>query len=186
MDGGSSGDPPDFMAQQDECQGPAPTDGAGPWSGTCAPVKAGRAALGWFVLLLVACNSPGAAQGSPVAGMVNPVVGAGLAGTVSVEILELVETPGGLEYEPRSTLSRADDVAALVTALDMDLPLQPSSRCIPRYRLRFRLADGRAEEFDYFCEDGQAFLGGSQAFWNLQQVTPPQGFQELMRGHVTR
>jgi hypothetical protein len=74
----------------------------------------------------------------------------------------------------------------LVAALDVDLPLQPTARCIPRYRLRFRLADGRAEEFVYSCEDGQAFLGGSQAFWNLQQVTPPKRFQELMRGHVTR
>jgi hypothetical protein len=118
--------------------------------------------------------------------MVNPVVEARLAGTVSVEILELVESQGAPEYELLLTLSRAEDVGPLVAALDVDLLLQPTARCIPRYRLRFRLADGRTEEFVYSCEDGQAFLGGSQAFWNLQQVTPPQGFQELMRVNVTR
>ena len=121
-----------------------------------------------------------------MAGRVNPTIEAGLAGTVSVEILELVESQAEPKYELRLTLSRAQEVAALVAELDVDLPLQPTARCIPRYRLRFRLTDGRSEEFLYSCEDGQAFLGGSQAFWRLQQVTPPQGFQELMRVHATR
>jgi len=186
MDGGSSGDPPDFMAQQDECLGPAPTDGAGPRPGFSAQVMWGPGALGCFVLLLAGCQSLGAEQDSSVAGRVNPTIEAGLAGTVSVEILELVESQAGPEYELRLTLSQAEEVAALVAALDMDLPLQPTARCIPLYHLVFRLADGRAEEFVYSCEDGQAFLGGSQTFWNLQQVTPPQKFQELMREQVTR
>jgi len=174
------------MAKQGERPGPARIEGAGPGPGFAALVRQGPGALGWFVLLLAGCQSSAQEPGAPVAGMVNPAIEARLAGTVSVEILELVEAQGAPEYELRLILSRADDVATFVAALDQDLPLQPTARCIPRYWLRFRLADGRMEEFVYSCEDGRAFLGGSQAFWSLQQATPPQAFQELMRGHVTR
>jgi hypothetical protein len=131
-------------------------------------------------MLLAACQTAGPEPGATTSATVNLVVAAGLSQTTSVEILELAVTQAGPEYNLRRSLDQPQDVAALIAALDVELPLGPAARCIERYRLRFHLADGGAEEFAYSCEDGHVFLGGSQPFWFYQQVIPPERFQQLM------
>ena len=116
-------------------------------------------------------------------GGINVVREAGLASTVAVEISEQANKPG-MDRLRQGTITDPAMIGQMVKALDQRLRLGPLAQCVPDYRLRFRLADGRAEEFDYFCEGGVSFLRGSQPFWKQQEIRPPAEFDELMRRAV--
>jgi hypothetical protein len=128
------------------------------------------------VALLAACHAG--------LGGVNVVREAGLASTVAVEINEQANKPG-MDRLRQGTITDPATIAQLVKALDRRLPLGPLVDCLPEYRLRFRLADGKAEEFGYFCKGGASFLQGSQPFWRHKQIQPPAEFDELMQRVVT-
>lgn len=113
-------------------------------------------------------------------GGVNVVREAGLASTVAVEISERANKQG-MDRQRQGIITDPGTIDQLVKALDRRLPLRPLADCLPDYRLRFRLADGRAEEFDYLCGDGASLLGGSQPFWRQQAIRPAVEFDELMR-----
>ena len=97
--------------------------------------------------------------------------------------LEILERSEGSQtaYVSRSTVTDRATIRKAVAALDRSLRLGPRAACLAQYRLLFRLDDGRAQEFAYFCQDGTSFLRGDQAFWRDAQVAPPPAFDELMK-----
>jgi len=113
-------------------------------------------------------------------GGINVVREAGLAATTAIEIREQASKPG-MDQLRQGAITEPATIEQMVKALDRRLPLGPLTECLAQYRLRFLLPDGRAEEFDYFCEGGASFLRGSQPFWKVQQIQPPAGFDEVMR-----
>jgi hypothetical protein len=140
-----------------------------------------RARAGWLALaLLVAGGLTGLAGCHPGFDGINIAREANLAATTAVEISEQANKPG-MDRLRQGTITDPATIAQLVKALDRRLPLGPLAECLPRYRLRFRLADGRAEDLDYFCEGGASFLRGSQSFWKQQEIQPPAEFDELMQ-----
>ncbi|OIO91469.1 MAG: hypothetical protein AUK03_11000 [Anaerolineae bacterium CG2_30_64_16] len=142
------------------------------------------ARLGWMVIaLLIAGGVAMLAACQPSLGGINVVREAGLASTTTVEISERANKPG-TDRLRQGAITDPATVQGLVKTLDQRLPLGPPAECLPQYRLRFQLADGRAEDFDYFCEDGASFLRGSQTFWKLQQIQPSAEFDELMQRAV--
>lgn len=104
---------------------------------------------------------------------------AGLAQVSRLEIAELVIEPEA-HYEHRLTVTDPSVLRRLTAALDTDLPLVPLLDCPAEYRLTFVLATGEAQEFGYYCQEGPAFLYGTQAFWSGQQVEPPAEFDAAM------
>jgi serpin B len=119
---------------------------------------------------------------------INVVEQAGLAKTVAIEIWERTSMVSGEtdtlkdEYAPRLEITDPSVIEQIVAALDVDLEPGPLAQCTSAYRLRFRLSDGTVQQFGYACETGEAaFLRGEQAFWNEMQITPPAGFDALMR-----
>jgi hypothetical protein len=132
-----------------------------------------------LALLLATGVAPLAACQTGLGG-INVVREAGLASTVAVEISERANKPE-MERLRQGTITDPETIEQLVKALDRRLPLGPLADCRPDYRLRFRLADGRAEDFDYLCGDRASYLGGSQPFWKLQAIQPPTEFDALMQ-----
>lgn len=124
------------------------------------------------VVLLAACQAS-------LSG-INVVREAGLASTVAVEISEQANKPG-MDRLRQGTITDPATIEQMVKALDRRLPLGPLMECVPQFRLRFRLVDGRVEDLDYFCESGASFLRGSQPFWKHQEIQPPVEFDELMQ-----
>jgi hypothetical protein len=139
------------------------------------------ARLSWMALaLLMAGGAPVLIACQANLGGINIVREGGLAGTTQIEILESpAEAP--TDFVLRTTIADSVTTEQLVKMLDRRLPLGPPAACLPQYRLRFRLADGRVEEFDYFCEGGTSFLRGSQPFWKMQEIKPPAEFDALMQ-----
>jgi hypothetical protein len=117
-------------------------------------------------------------------GGINVVREAGLASTTAVEISELANKPD-MDRLRQGVITDPATIEQMVKALDRRLPLGPLAQCPPTYRLRFRLADGRVEELDYFCQGGASFLRGSQPFWKQQEIRPPTEFDELMQQVVS-
>jgi hypothetical protein len=137
--------------------------------------------LRWLALaLLLATDAALLAACQTGLGGINVVREAGLAATTMVEISEQANKPG-MDRLRQGVITDRATIEQLVKALDRRVPLGPLSDCLPQYRLRFRLADGRTEEFDYFCEGGAPFLKGRQPFWKLQQIHPSAEFGELMQ-----
>ena len=156
---------------------PAP----GPPSVRVDALRRAAAGLLWLAYALGACQAAASGQNtSSVADTVNPVVAGGLRESIALEILELDQSQGDLDYERLLYLTESEQLSRLIGALDAELPLQPASRCIPRYRLRFDLANGESKELSYICESGEAILRGDQDFWSGGEVTPPQGFQDQL------
>jgi hypothetical protein len=141
-----------------------------------APARWHRTALALLlaagIALLDACQAG--------LGGINVVREAGLASTTAVEISEQANRPG-MGALRQGAITDPATIEQLVVALDRRLPLGPLAQCPPEYRLRFRLSDGRTEEFDYFCEGGASFLRGSQPFWKQQGVRPSVEFDALMQ-----
>ena len=113
----------------------------------------------------------------PVVSVVNVVAAAGLLGATQVDVLA-----GDGEI---ASIDDADDVQALVDALNTPLQLMPRDPCVSTYTLRFHLGGGAVQTFGYACGslDG-ARLRGDQAFWVVQDVMATEGFNELMAGHL--
>jgi hypothetical protein len=132
-----------------------------------------------LALLLATLVAPLSACQAGLGG-INVAREAGLAATTAVEISEQANKPG-MDRLRKGAITDPATIRQLVNALDRRLPMGPLMDCLPQYRLRFRLADGRTEEFDYFCEGGAPFLKGRQPFWKLQQIHPSAEFGELMQ-----
>jgi len=149
---------------------------------TFAFLRRGRAASPGAAIMLLALGSLLAAAGCQgTAGQVNVVRAANLTQATQLTIAEQV-SPGQTNYAPRLTVADEPTIRQLVSLLDRGLSLGPIARCLWQFRLRFSLATGGAQEFEYFCEGGASFLRGDQAFWQGQQVTPPAQFDDLLRG----
>jgi hypothetical protein len=130
--------------------------------------------------LLLAGSAMGLAACQTSLRGINVAREAGLASATTIEILEsAAESP--TDFVLRTTIGDPGTIQEVVKELDRRMPLGPPAVCLPQYRLRFRLSDGRVEEFDYFCEGGTSFLRGSQPFWKMQQVQPPAEFDLLVR-----
>jgi hypothetical protein len=147
--------------------------------------KPGEVRRGWTILgLLMTSTVMLVAACQTGLGGVNVVREAGLASTVAVEIHEQANKPG-MDRLRQGVITDPAMIGQMVKALDQRLPLGPLAQCPPDYRLRFRLADGGAEDFDYFCQGGASFLRGSQPFWRQREIQPPAEFDELMQRVVS-
>jgi hypothetical protein len=131
------------------------------------------------IVLVIASSSAFLPACQAGLGGINVVREAGLASTVAVEISERANKPE-MERLRRGTITDPATIEQLVKALDRRLPLGPLADCLPDYRLRFRLVDGRAEDFDYLCGDGASYLGGHKPFWRMQSIRPSTEFDALM------
>lgn len=140
--------------------------------------KRTRAAWWPIVILILACVVLLTACQSGFNG-INVVRVADLAITRAVEVQELTYGQGA-DRLSQGVISDPVTVQQLVKSLDRRLPLEPLADCLPQYRLRFLLADGRAEEFGYLCNGG-SFLQGDQPFWRRRQIQPPAEFDLLMQ-----
>lgn len=108
---------------------------------------------------------------------INIVKMADLHKTVGIEVCKL----DCATYTPRYTIGSRELIAALVAALDTDIPLSPHAPCPAVYHLRFILADGQHYDFGYTCQMmTPTFLRGSQVFWHDQDAIAPDAFNELM------
>jgi hypothetical protein len=109
---------------------------------------------------------------------------AGLRDTVEIEVMELnTWEPGDEPYVHRLTVTDAEAVDALVSALDASLRVALKVECIPEYELRFHLADGTVQGFGYSCH-GATFIRGEQDFWEEEDYHPPDQFDALVRQHL--
>ncbi|MBM4460598.1 MAG: hypothetical protein FJ011_23035 [Chloroflexi bacterium] len=149
---------------------------------TFAFLRRGRAAWPGVAITLLALGSLLAAAGCQgTAGQINVMAAADLSKATQLTIAEQV-SPGQTNYAPRLTITNEPTIRQLVNLLDRGLSLGPNARCQGQFRLRFSLATGGMQEFEYFCESGASFLRGDQAFWQGQQVTPPAQFDDVIRG----
>jgi hypothetical protein len=141
------------------------------------------ARLYWTAVALIAGSAVVLAACQVGIGGINVVQEANLAATTAVEVSEQANKPG-MDRLRQGAITDPATIEQIVKALDRRLPPGPLAECIPQYRLRFRLADGRAEDLYYFCEGGASFLRGNQPFWKEQQIRPPAEFDELMQKAV--
>jgi hypothetical protein len=108
---------------------------------------------------------------------INIVRLADLHNTVGIEICRL----DCASYTPLYTIANPNLIAALVEALDIDMPLRPHARCPAVYQLRFILEDGRHYDFGYTCQMmTPTFLRGNQEFWKDQDAIVPDTFNALL------
>ncbi|HKZ54076.1 MAG TPA: hypothetical protein VJ123_01250 [Anaerolineales bacterium] len=136
-----------------------------------------------LVLGAVGCR-PSDVGPSGEAERVNVAAAAGLQDAVALEIQERLAS--GQDFaEPGVRIEDEDLVREIVSALDIDLPLQARARCVERYRLRFLLRDGAVRELLYHCADEVAFLRGDQEFWQFMDVHPPQRFRQLIADQLS-
>ena len=108
---------------------------------------------------------------------INLVEVAGLRRTVGIEVCSL----DCASYTPFYTIANPEFVAALIDALDTEMPLRPHARCPAIYQLRFILANGQHYDFEYACQMmTPTYLRGGQDFWNGQDAVAPDAFNKLI------
>ena len=134
----------------------------------------------WVVPLLIAAGplllaGCGAGQGG-----LNVAREAKLSGAVRLEIRERDES-SLTSYATRGDVAEQAAIQKAATLLDRPLPLGPRARCLGQYQLRFHFADGKVQEFEYFCQDGTSFLRGDQSFWQGKQIEPSAEFDQAIR-----
>lgn len=129
------------------------------------------------LLFLVAFVSVSCARTS-----VNVVRAAGLTGTVTIEIDEN-DLPG-VAIPRHVAITDPASVRAIVSALDTNVLLLPRTRCPDVFTVRFRLHDGRVEEFGYSCDPQPSFLRGNQPFWDGKEIRPPERFDMLVQEQI--
>ena len=135
-----------------------------------------RWALGLAVASgLVVLTGCGGGQGG-----LNVAREAKLSGAVRLEIRERDES-SLTSYATRGDVAEQAAIQKAATLLDRPLPLGPRARCLGQYQLRFHFADGKVQEFEYFCQDGTSFLRGDQAFWQGMQIEPTAEFDQAIR-----
>ena len=140
-----------------------------------------RWALGLVVASgLVVLTGCGGGQGG-----LNVARVAKLSGAVRLEILERDES-SLTSYASRGDVADQAAIQRAVALLDKPLPLGPRARCLGQYLLRFHLADGKVQEFEYFCQGGASFLRGDQSFWQGMEIEPPAGFDQAIRALLKR
>jgi hypothetical protein len=112
---------------------------------------------------------------------INPVEKAGLGGTVRIEVMAFDpdRANGTSPYVQLLTMTDAEVLDELLSALDTDLRVALKVQCIPEYELRFHLEDGAVETFGYSCH-GATFIRGEQDFWEQQDYRPPEQFVALI------
>jgi putative hemolysin len=116
---------------------------------------------------------------------VNVALEAGLAQAVKLELLEL--DPSAESSQPRRLRLTIDDefqLADVVRSLNTATPRTPQTLCVPRFQLRFSLADGTQQELGYLCDPAQPTLSGEQDFWHNQEAAAPSLFVALMERHL--
>ena len=118
----------------------------------------------WVVPLLIAAGPVLLAGCGAGQGGLNVARVAKLSGAVRLEILERDES-SLTSYASRGDVAEQAAIQKAAALLDKPLPLGPRARCLGQYQLRFHLADGKVQEFEYFCQDGTSFLRGDQSFW---------------------
>ncbi len=108
---------------------------------------------------------------------INIVRAADLHKTVGIEVCKL----DCASYTTQYTIGSPKLIAALVEALDTDMPLRSPAPCPAVYQLRFILEDGQYYDFGYTCQMmTPTFLRGGQEFWMGQDAVVPDRFNELM------
>lgn len=102
---------------------------------------------------------------------INPVTALALDETVSLEL----SVAGHI-----MTIKDADEVAALIEALDTELPLIPRAGGSANYSLHFVQQDGESVTLYVVGLSRPVRLRGDQAVWQGRDVEVPEAFQDLM------
>ena len=134
----------------------------------------------WVVPLLIAAGPVLLAGCGAGQGGLNVARVAKLSGAVRLEIRERDES-SLTSYATRGDVAEQEAIQKAATLLDRPLPLGPRARCLGQYQLRFHFADGKVQEFEYFCQDGTSFLRGDQSFWQGKQIEPSAEFDQAIR-----
>jgi len=134
----------------------------------------------WVVPLLIAAGPVLLAGCGAGPGGLNVARVAKLSGAVRLEIRERDES-SLTSYATRGDVAEQAAIQKAATLLDRPLPLGPRARCLGQYQLRFHFADGKVQEFEYFCQDGTSFLRGDQPFWQGKQIEPSAEFDQAIR-----
>jgi len=129
------------------------------------------------------------AASTPAPQTLNLVRDARLASATEVDILELDSSSGAggaATYSPKVAITDEATITRLVAALDEELDFTSSPRCLARYVLVFRLADGTEHEYGYTCgPGGPLFLRGDAEYFGGQAVLPPMRFDDLIVEQLT-
>ena len=116
---------------------------------------------------------------------VNLVRALSLSETTQIDIINLLQPPAAGSASDANVITDPDELSKIIDSLDVDLPLRPRSACDAVFVLRFRLADGRIQEFDYGCNPGSPdFLRGFQKIWSGQEALTPSPFNALMAPYL--
>ena len=111
----------------------------------------------------------------------NVVEAANLAETVQIDVLapKTSSVDPDASREPRQpgmevilSITDANDIQALISPLNANLPLVPPLRCPASYELQFHLKNGDVQTFNL----GLCGLYGPQKYWRSMTVKPPQAF----------
>jgi hypothetical protein len=116
---------------------------------------------------------------------INVVQTADLGSTVQIDILE-IQSGETVNYKRIATISDEDTISAVVSTLDVWLPLQPGLRCPDQYQIEFILSDGRVQILGYFCEDPLAYLRGESIIADGQAIEAPTEFAELFAEQISQ
>ena len=139
----------------------------------------------WVVPLLIAAGPVLLAGCGAGQGGLNVAREAKLSGAVRLEIRERDES-SLTSYATRGDVAEQAAIQKAAALLDKPLPLGPLAQCLGQYQLRFHLADGKVQEFEYFCQDGTSFLRGDQPFWQGMEIEPPAEFDRAVRALMVR
>ena len=117
-------------------------------------------------------------------GSVNVAQAANLTQTTEIDI-GVFDTTAATPYPSAATVSDPAVIAEIVGLLDQEVPVGPAATCMEAYRLRFRLADGVVQEFDYFCEpDGSILSNDSVSELKGKSVQAPAELAVIIRKQI--
>lgn len=105
--------------------------------------------------------------------ILNLVKKADLDDTTQIDVIWLMNPdakPGN--NQPSFIITDPDDIRALLTPLDTDLPLTPPNRCPPVYELKFHHQSGKVDSFRL----GICGLYGEQSYWKGLTIRTPEAF----------
>lgn len=120
------------------------------------------------------------APGQDVGDRINVAQEASLADTVALEI-GVLKLDGAMTYPAAVRIDDPEQIRALVSTLDTELPLSLPVVCVDQYRLRFHLKDGQVVEFGYYCDPENAFLRGGIPALQGYAVEPPESFNAIIQ-----
>jgi hypothetical protein len=139
--------------------------------------------LGALVLLSACSPRPDV---PPTGGStINAVEALGLGESFRVVIMkfDLENADPNNEYIPVANITNQEEVEEIIFLLDGELEETPALLCIPEYKLRFWLEDGKQVDLGFSCEGAQ-FLTGDQPIFEGRQYAPPGKFASLIESYV--